>query len=153
MKKHKNLSTKISCIALWISIIFLIIGIIPLWIFIGKTKMMVSISVLVGILIVMNISTLIQNKISKKKVIESAPLMKHRMNRYLTISLFLLGIGVAIFIDTWNKGFLDNLPELIIAVFFIIIGEFTHLEYNKRNLLVEKRLIRKNKKNKLKIKK
>lgn len=144
-KKKSQRLLKISNIASWTSIILLIIPTIILWLILGPTKVVVSISYMIGILILINISTIIVNKQSQKKINESLPLMNHRMNKYLVTSLFFFGIGITIFIDAFNKGFLNSIAELTISVFFILIGDFIYLEYQKRDRIIESKLQEKTK--------
>lgn len=139
-KKKSRLLLKVSNIASWTSIILLIIPTIILWIILGPTKMVASISYIIGILILINISTIIVNKQSQKKINESLSLMSYRMNKYLATSLFFFGIGIAIFIGAFNKGFLNSIAELTISVFFILIGDFIYIEYQKRDRIIESKL-------------
>jgi len=148
MKSKNKKLRKISDILSWISTILLIIPTIILWWFVGKTETIILITALVGIIIIINISTIIINKIYDKKVVESVPLMKHRLNKFLTQSIFFFAIGFPLFIDSWKKGFSNSLIQLGISVFFILMGEIIYVGYVKRDKIIENQLIKQNNKNK-----
>jgi len=147
-KKEENIQ-RISNILSIISLIFLIIPTIILWIIIGKTDTIVFITLLVGILALMDISIFMTNKYSKKKIFESIPLMKHRMTKFLTHSIFYFGIGLSLLLDAWKNGFRNNQFQLIISVIILFIGILIYdVGYLRRDKLIEEKLIKQNNINK-----
>ena len=150
MKKQKNnFNLRLSNILTSVSLFFLIIPTIILWIFVGVTKIIMGITVLVSLLILMDISTLIINKFYKKKINESIPLMKHRMNKFLTQAIFFFSIGLPLFIASWlNGGFIENIIQTAISIIFILVGGlFYEIGYIRRDNFIERTLIKDNKRN------
>lgn len=146
--KTEDKIQKISNTLSIISLIFLIIPTILLWIIIGKTSTIIFVTLLVGIIALIDTSIIITNKYQKKQIYESIPLMKHRMNRFSTQSIFFFGIGLPLLFDSWNKGFKENQFQLIISIILLFIGLLIYdLGYLRRDNLIEKILIKQNKDN------
>lgn len=132
-----------------ISLIFLIIPTIVLWWLIGGTPNIKFITILVGVIVLIDISTLITNYFSKKRIMESVPLMKYRMNKFLVNSIFFFGIGLPLLIEVWQKGLQRNVPQFIISILFLFVGLLMYeIGYQRRDKIIEKELIKENRRNK-----
>ena len=137
-EKNKKINlNKLSNFFTWFSLITLAIATILLWIIVGKTNTIILITSLVGVIFLINLSTLITNKIYKKEIFESVDLLKHRSNKFLTQSIFFFGVGLPLFIDSWRNNF-SNMAQLYISIGLIFIGDIIYVCYLKRDKLIEK---------------
>jgi hypothetical protein len=142
-KEEKKKIRRISNILSILSLVFLIIPTIILWVVIGKTSIIIFITILVGVIALIDVSIFITNRYSKKKLLESIPLMKHRMNKFLTHSSFYFGVGLPLFFDAWIRGFKENPAQLIISIIILFAGILIYdIGYLRRDKLIEEKLIK-----------
>jgi uncharacterized membrane protein len=116
----------------WVSLTVLLVSTILLWIFTKKTDLLLIITALVGLILLINITNYFIDKRKDKEVKESLKVIKYKINKYLAHSVFFFGIGIPLFIDSWIKGFDNNLLKVSLSVILVIIGMIYYSEYERR---------------------
>lgn len=147
--KKVFLENKVGIILNLLSLFFFIAFSLGLLFFVAISPPIIAILNLTLFLTIIPLVNLIYIFKKDIKINESMPLMRHRMNKYLTISIFCFSIGVPLLIDAYVKGgFLGNTVQTNFALSIIIFGLISwSFGYLRRDNIIEFELIRKNKMN------
>jgi len=131
-----------------ISIILIIMTFTILWLFTEKNEKLFIMTIFALILILINLLNILMNKKYSEKINESNSLINLRMNKALNHSIFYIALGIPFFISSVKDGLIKNWLEGFISIIFILIGVYLYIiDYKRREIILEKRLMINNKSN------